>query len=279
MAKTKPNADGYYRSTFYFKGRQYVTTSKTSQKEADKKAAIRLDKFERGEVGISNKMTVECWAREWLEVYRKPFVIDSVYSSYLRLLETYVFPSVGNVRLTDVKDIMLQKILNAMMGKSKSTIKKATMLLKGMFKQARISQLISVDPAESLQVPEAPEGKRRSVTDFERQHILKVADEHYGGAFIKTLLYCGLRPGESRALTWPNIDFEKKYIYVRKAFEAGSQKLKPPKTKAGIRDVPIPDILIPTLQQLYAESENKMGFVFLQQRGRCAHTESSIRKL
>lgn len=279
MAKAKPNADGYFRSTFYFKGKQYVCTSKTSQKEADKKAAIKLDKMERGEVGISSKMTVERWAREWMEVYRKPFVIDAVYDAYLRLLETYVFPSIGNIRLIDVKDIMLQKIPNSMTGKSKSTLKKTIMLLKGMFKQARISQLIPLDPAESLQVPEAPEGKRRSITDFEREHILKTADVHYGGAMIKILLYCGLRPGEARALTWPNVDFEKKYIYVRQAFESGNQNLKPPKTKAGIRDVPIPDILIPTLNELYLKSENKMGFVFLQKRGNCAHTESSIRKL
>lgn len=66
------------------------------------------------------------------------------------------------------------------------------------------------------------------------------------------MLYAGLRRGECMALNWEDIDLDKRIIKVRKSlqFFHNQSSLKPPKTKAGIRDVPIPDILMPVLIEL-----------------------------
>ncbi|MDR1438605.1 MAG: hypothetical protein LBJ10_00885 [Clostridiales bacterium] len=36
-----------------------------------------------------------------------------------------------------------------------------------------------------------------------------LAETHREGLWVKTLLYAGLRPGETRALDWWRIDFDK----------------------------------------------------------------------
>ena len=61
-----------------------------------------------------------------------------------------------------------------------------------------------------------------------------------------TMLYCGLRRGELLALDWSDVDFENKVIHVTKSviFNKNQPIIKGPKSKAGIRDVPIPDFLI-----------------------------------
>ena len=45
------------------------------------------------------------------------------------------------------------------------------------------------------------EGRRRSITDQERAAILELAKTHRAGLWVLTLLYTGMRPGETAALT------------------------------------------------------------------------------
>ena len=141
MAKdeSRRNSDGYFRSTFYYQGKQYAATSKASQKDADKKAALKLDKLERGEVGVNGKMTVERWAKEWLEVYKKPVVAEKCYKRYKRYIDNIIVPEIGNIRMLDVKDIHLQKVLNTRAGYSYSEVKSLYDVVRSIFKKARLA--------------------------------------------------------------------------------------------------------------------------------------------
>ncbi len=60
--------------------------------------------------------------------------------------------------------------------------------------------------------------------------------------------YLYLRPGELRALLWTDVDFDAGVIHVTKAYDEDSQATKPPKTRNGVRDVPIPAALVPLLK-------------------------------
>jgi integrase len=64
-------------------------------------------------------------------------------------------------------------------------------------------------------------------------------------------LFTGLRIGEALALRWGRVDLDGKVIQVREALEQTKKhgvRFKPPKSKAGRRDLTLPDILIETLQ-------------------------------
>jgi len=121
------------------------------------------------------------------------------------------------------------------------------MKMKSMFQRAYLSKLIPYNPAENLELPAAKEGTHRSITKYERRKMLEVAETHYARLWVKFMLYTGLRPGECRALEWRHIDFEKKLIHVEQAMKAGTNEIGEPKSKSGIRDVPINNKLLSDL--------------------------------
>lgn len=64
-------------------------------------------------------------------------------------------------------------------------------------------------------------------------------------------LFTGMRIGEVLALRWSRIDLDAKVIQVREALEPTKAgiRFKPPKSKAGRRDIKLPDILIAALRE------------------------------
>jgi len=259
------------RHTFYHNGKQYETTGKTKA-EAIKKAALKEAALERGEVGISGKMSVRRWGEEWLAIYKAGTITDKSYATYARHVALLV-DDIGNMKIKDVRDAHLQKIINKRSGFSKSDTVKLRNTIQAVFKRARISRLIPFDPAEELEMPKTTQGKRRSITDIERRWILETAETHHAGLWVKVMLYCGLRPGEIIALQWRDLDFKEMLIKITKAKESGNNDIKAPKTDAGMREVPIPDILLPDLK---AAKRDPFQPVFTQLTTPLPHTESSF---
>lgn len=237
----------YYRKTARYNGKKYEATGKT-ELEAMTKLAEKLAAAKRGEEAIGGSMTVDAWFKEWLAAYKEPKgLTPKSLSMYTEKYNGYIKPRIGRMKLRDVKDIHLQKIMNEQAGRSSSHVKKLRMVMQEMFKRARQSRLIPFDPAELLELPETYQKSRRSITDEEREAILAVAKNHRSGLWILTLLYTGMRPGETAALRWVDVDFARNEIHVHAAKESGSRTIKEPKTASGVRDIPIHAKLLPLL--------------------------------
>jgi integrase len=261
-----------YRSTFYYMGKRYERTSLISQRDADKKADALKKEFENGNIGISNRMFVSDWSYEWLETYKKPRVGLKCYKEHKRHIDNLIIPQIGGMRLNDVTDIHLQRILNCKAGYSFSDAKYLRDTIKAIFRKARESRLLTYDPSEYLLMPNVTKGTHRSISKLEREHFLLAAETHQSGLMFKTMLYCGLRPGEVAALSWKDIDFENHMINVVAAMEAGRQVMKSTKTAAGVRRIPIPDELYVEFDILKGESESP---VFIQPKAGFRHTDTS----
>lgn len=229
----------YIRKTARYNGKKYEATGKT-ELEAMTKLAEKLATAKRGEETVGGSMTVNAWYREWKALYKDPKGLTAKsLGMYDEKYNGYIKPAIGSMKLKDVKDVHLQKILNRQAGRSASHVKKIRMVLQEMFKRARQSRLIPYDPAELLDLPSVSQGRRRSITDAERAAILFVAEHHRAGLWVLTLLYTGMRPGETAALTWSDVDFINNEIHVHAAKESGSTSIKGPKTASGVRDIPI----------------------------------------
>ena len=233
----------YKVSRFTYNGKPYKCFGKT-QKEADQKAVLKQAALESGKIGISNNMITKNWCNQWLKVYKQGKVLDKTYKSYLRFINSYIIPAIGNVKLKDVTNTMLQGIINSRSEYSKSDNSKLRYAIQQIFKKAKSARHIMYDPSEDLEISGEETKERRSITEHERTMILKTAETHHAGLWVKTMLYCGLRNGEIIALDWIDVDLDKKLIYISKAKESGNNNIKAPKTKAGKREVPIPDILL-----------------------------------
>ena len=262
------------RGSFTYNGKRYYVKAKTERELGAKIAQKRKD-LEEGNVVVNGNTKVAVWASEWLETYKRPAVSDDWYKQLERITNNIVVPSLGDSRLVDVKPIHLQRLLNNYSNHSASYIKKIYNVINDMFKCAKSNKLILNSPADNLTVPKgASAEERRSLTDTERFYLLEVAKTHRGGLFVKFMLYCGLRPSEVSALQWKNIDLEKGILNVTSALKKNG-KIGEPKSKAGYRKIPVPNILLDELRQIKGQP---FDFVCKQQSGKL-HTETTIKNM
>lgn len=243
----------YIRKTARYNGKKYEATGKT-ELEAMTKLAEKLAAAKRGEEVISGSMTVDSWYCQWKATYKDPKgLTKKSLGMYDEKWKKYIKPRIGTMKLRDVRDVHLQKILNGEEGKSVSHVKKIRMILQEMFRQARRSRLITYDPSEGLELPAVIQGCRRAITDQERAAILEVAAWHRSGLWVLIQLYAGLRPNETAALTWADVDFTNNELHIHAAKESGSDRIKGPKTVSGVRDIPIHARLLPGLLEARGE--------------------------
>lgn len=76
-----------------------------------------------------------------------------------------------------------------------------------------------------------------------------------------------------RALDWRHIDFDKALIHVEQAMKATTTDIGTPKSKAGVRDVPIPKKFLP---ELIRARGGPFEPIFVQPTTGKRHTKSSM---
>lgn len=273
-----PAKDGYYHKYITYNGHRYHIAKKT-EPELYIAVGQLMQQLQDGTKTLNRNTTVKRWSEEWLETYKKGNITDKSYRTYTEKLNGYILPAIGDMKLQDVKEVHLQKILNSQRGMSFSHVSKIRMVMSQMFARAVSARIITFNPATNLLLPDCEKGTHRSLNSRERAAILSVCDRHHGGLWVKMILYCGLRPGETAALRWKDIDFEKGIIHIQRAKESGSANEKATKTESGIRDVPIrPDYLA----ELQKVKKDPFEYVFTQAQTKNRHkphTESSMRAM
>ena len=225
-------------------GKRHWVRGETEQELADKIASIK-EAVKRGEDRLDGKMLVSAWAKTWLEQYIDPKAREPGEAKkrgtmtaqscrmYHAKLDGYILPAIGKLRMAEVKDVHLQRLLNAQAKMSDSHVKKCRIVLEAMFRQAYKSRIIAWNPAEDLTLPAADAGKRRSLTDYEREILLQVAATHKHGLWIRFLLATGIRPGESAPLQARDLLFDgpQPRVLIYKDIEGGTNdKVSAPKT-------------------------------------------------
>lgn len=130
---------------------------------------------------------------------------------------------------------------------SQSWIDKVHQCVVQMFDKAEQNDLIRKSPARGLEKPKGFTGSHRAITDAERAVILKVAAYHKHGLWVKLMLYCGLRTGETARVKMLHFDFEKKLLFIDGT-----------KTYNAQRYVPVPDEILEEVRNL-----NKSPFDYL----------------
>ncbi len=229
----------YVRKTMTWEGRRYEVTGKTEAEAMEKLGALK-ETLRRGEGTVGPDVTVDRWFREWLDLYKVPAgLTEKSLGMYGEKYRNYIGPAIGRMRMREVREAHLQRILNTQAGRSFSHVSKIRLVMKEMFSRAASTRIIPFDPTTKLELPETTKGSHRSITSDERELFLSVAQTHRAGLFVLTMLYAGLRPGEAAALNWEDIDFAHREIIVHKAVESGNENIKGTKTEAGKREVPM----------------------------------------
>lgn len=210
------------------------TSAELHRKVTAKKQAIDKDI-------VDGSVMMSAFGEMYLEAYKKNTVSASWYKD-LTYMWTKIVYEMGDRPMNRIKPIHLQDYLNSL-DMADSTIKKRYDLIAQIFRHAYINGVTPKDYTLELVRPHGrPTVTGRSITDYERDILLKVLEGHRGELFCKLILYCGLRPSEAQALQWRDLDLKERTVTVSKALKRNGT-VGPPKTNAAYRTIPIPDHL------------------------------------
>ena len=261
-AKYKKRPDGNYQTSITIGRRPdgkpiRKTIYAKTIKELDAKAAEYRQQLERGTLSSNEKMTFGELAALWISEY-KPTVEGNTRKMYASLLDNHLLPELAAVKLKDLKPHNLQSIINRLAGNgyAEKTLKKIKVTGTQILDLAVDNDLIFRNVFAKVEIPHIEAEERRALTQEEIDLITSTYTGHRMGIPALLMLYCGLRRGELVALTWGDIDLKAKTVTVNKAvfFDGNAANLKGTKSKAGMRTVPIPDMLIPILKGRRAAS-------------------------
>lgn len=272
MAKYKKRKDGRYQAQITIgvdpqtglpkKKTIYATTIAELE---SKKAHVRSD-LERGTYSDDKGTTVLKYAWKWFELNMSG-KSESTKDGYRIILNNHM-NYIGGLKLNKLtkSDILVE--LNKLEGKYE-TQRRFLMTLNQILESAIDDGLISKNVCRNIKSISNPDKKEKEpLSDFEMKCIGQANLNLRERCFISLLLYTGMRKGEILALNRQDINLKKGVITVNQAIEYINEKahLKPPKTKAGYRNIPILSMLRPILER-YLKTLEHPYFLFTSNTG------------
>jgi integrase len=180
---------------------------------------------------------------------------------YRQLVETAIVPHIGTIVLQKLKPFHIECWHTVLQtggrrrragGLNPRTIRQAHSILDKALREAEKNGLVAKNVCK-VQAPPKIIKKESAILSPEQIHI--VMERLHGRTLypmVVTAMFTGLRRGELLALRWTNINLEGAKLRVVEALEQlqdGSMQFKTPKTKAGRREITLPDIVIQTLRE------------------------------
>lgn len=184
-------------------------------------------------------MTYGEWYGTYLDLYKRDLA-PKTRESYARVA-ALMGPVLDGMQLDQITPDDVQRALLAVTdaaGTRQGQI--AYALVHAVLRRAERSRRISYNPAGAIDKPEhdAEPGRYISVTDWATLRPLIDAD-----VSLAVLAYAGLRRGELLALRWGDVGPDVVRVRLQRVRVGGRVDERPPKSRAGVRDVPIlPDL-------------------------------------
>lgn len=207
------------------------------------------------------------YAEKWYTLYHKRRVGFKTAKNTASYLKNYIYPVVGHKHLHEVTHDDIQMIFDSMASRGQSTVHNVHIIMNQILGNAVEDGLLTRNVAHSSRYVKSKKVvARQALTCEAAQDILNNLDklEERDRLFVALALHTGLRRGEIYALRWESIDFDNRLIHVRQAVKliGNVPVIGLPKSKAGIRDVPVNKFLLEMLQKC----TRREGFVITGQR-------------
>lgn len=243
-------------------------------------------KYMQNDVGMINKIkdiffrytkgsenseeTLEDWSLKWLN-NAKLHIKESSYVKYYNILKNHIIPSIGKLNIcdltTDTAEVFIsEKLKNGKIngdgGLSEKTVKDILAVLKEICRFAEINNIKVPCHLEVIKIKSY--GNKVNVLSKNEQYCLEnllMSDNDLIKTGILLSLHMGLRIGEVCALKRKHIIMESRELQIRCTMQRlqnveGNQKEKTkilitePKSRASVREIPIPEFLLERLKIL-----------------------------
>jgi len=234
---------------------------KGTKREAQDECARLISTMKEGSYVETSKLTVGRHLLDRLAQWETK-IGHKTAERYRELINNQIIPHLGAKQLQKLKAIDIERWHNTLVttgrkdgagGVSARTVGHAHRVLSKALKEAARFDLV-VKNVASVEKP--PKVERENEIQIVEEHRLREMLERLRGQPIypKVVLavFTGLRRGELLALRWRHMHLDRKILEVREALEqttAHGIQVKPPKSKAGRRDITLPEIVVEALRE------------------------------
>ena len=243
----------------------------------EKEEKLLKDQLDGLDIYVSGKATLNETFDRYIST--KYNLRESTRSSYLYTYDHYVRDTFGLKRIAEIKYshvLQFYYYLLNQQGISLGTLDSVHCLLHPTFQLAVRDEIIRKNPTDGVMKEISREsgknrGVRHALTIEQQRCFMEYIANHpiyyHWWPMFTILLGTGCRIGEALGLRWQDLDFENRIISINHSLvyypANGSNKcvlrVSLPKTDAGIRTIPMLDIVKDAFEMLY-EEQKENGF-------------------
>jgi integrase len=258
--------DGLYVARYTDRFGKRQTKRFKKMQEARKWLADSTYRDESSNPLFPQQMTVDSWFDQWIEMKKvsiRPGTIDTYTARYMKSIS----PVIGDMKISEVKPLHCQMILNKMNERyHNGTIKQTRIVLHNLFEDARDNDIIQSNPMKRSYKCEGgiPKKEREALTEQELKLFLKGIEGHRFEIQYRFILQTSCRIGELIGIQWSDIDYENRCLYIRRTmsykYKTHSWRSGSPKSQASRRTIPLTDEAIRLLEMQREKNNNLKVF-------------------
>ena len=205
--------------------------------------------------------SLDKYLEKWLQSVVRSRVREATFDDYKYLLDRYVSPTLGAIKLCDIRSIDIQKVYGDMLGEkelSARTVRMTHAVLSSATKQAVRWHMLPRNPCEFVDLPRMARKEMQALSPEEASQFLEAAKADKLGIVLSFALATGMRPEEYLALKWSDVDLQAGSATVQRTLvwrKGGGWYFGEPKSSRSRRTIPIPRTLVTEL----ADHRRKQG--------------------
>ena len=265
----RQKSNGTYSARYVdrFGNRKEIYDKNLAQLKRKLNTAIYDDR--NGNSVIENSVTLSQWFQNWIEVHKYKVIRNNTKMYYTQVFKKHIEPTLGKKKLKDITQLNIKSLLKELdqSGYQYETKNKVRIMLLYMFDKAMIDNYVLKNPCKGIKVVRDEKREMRVFTREEQAEFFDCCKGTFYDNLFVVALSTGLRQGEICALTWNDIDLDKKEISVTKTLlyqklEGDTKKefhFNPPKTKTSKRIIPISKQCEIALKKQFIQRNNIMA--------------------
>jgi integrase len=244
MASIRPRGQGFevrWRDINGVSQRELVYTEKAAKiKKKEVELAILQGKQRRADI---TKTTFADFV--YLHWQQTLMVRATTLSTYNNALVKYILPVFGNVVMTDITSIEIEKWRSSMLkGQlfvakplAPKTVERIVNVMAAVMKKAEASKFIDESPFVHIKRAKAKARNKPMHLEFDQYQQVVEQFTESNRLLLHVMFHTGLRPSEALGLTWDRIDLEAMEMTIDRQLSRDvlTEVFCPPKTEASIR--------------------------------------------
>lgn len=218
-------------------------------------------KMDKGTQVLPSEYTFAQWLDYWYKDIILPQIEETTAYGYRGMIENYLKPQLGEIRLQKLTARDIQQYYTWLMGEkelSPNTVIKHHNLLTNTLNAAERQEYITKNPMRAVSPPKKRQCEAKFYTPEQLGTLLDKAVGTRLELPVYICAYLGLRRGELCGLRWSDIDLEHQTITIENTrTQAGKKEIeKGTKTASSTRTLYLPDTLCDMLK---AAKENQQA--------------------